>query len=152
MKGMRNEAAKLALLHDIGAIASDEVIRWADSLIESQDQPSQDLIELATAPEGKIGDELHRLALGSDTWRPVEQALPEILRFITAHPGKAPIVARAFYHIAVSQGYQVPDRLRFILSAEDDFDLATSGIYHLDEVYGWFIESLREAIKDEDGA
>jgi hypothetical protein len=146
MKDVRNDAARLSLLHDIGIVSSEDVVRWADGLIVSEEKPSQELIELSTSFAKGVGDALRSLAVGADVWPPVEEALSEILEFVTAQPDRAPIVARAFYHIAVTQKYQVPDVLRFILSAEDDFDLAASGVYLLADVHPRFVENIKAAI------
>ena len=146
MKDLRNDAARLALLHDIGIVSSDEIVGWADDLIVSEDKPSQELIELSTSSPKAVGDALRSLAVGSDVWRPVEDALPTILDAVVAQPDRAPVVAKAFYHIAVAQKYEVPGSLRFILSAEDDFDLADSGVYLIADVYPRFIEDLKAAI------
>jgi hypothetical protein len=145
-KVVQNEAARLSLLHDIGIVSSEEVVRWADELIVGEPKPSREVIELSTASSKDVSDAIKALSTGADVWLPVENALPRILEFVTAHPDHAPIVARAFYHIAVTQKYEVPDSLRFILSADDDFDLAASGVYLLADVYPWFIDGLKTAI------
>jgi hypothetical protein len=149
MKEVQNEAARLALLYDLGIIASDVVIRWADDLIVGSPKPSQELIELSVSradDPASVSGALRSVAAGADVWSPVEAALPEILDFISAHPDRAPLAAKAFYHIAVEQKYVVPDSLRFFLRSEDDFDLADSGVYPLLDVYQRFVGDLRAAI------
>jgi hypothetical protein len=146
MKDIRNDAARLSLLHDIGVVSPAEIVCWADDLIVSEEKPSQELIELSTSSGKIVGDALRTLSVGAEVWRPVEDALPKILEFVTAKPDHASIAARAFYHIAVAQKYEVPDSLRFILSAEDDFDLAASGVYLFADVYPRFIEDMKAAI------
>jgi len=146
MSDLRNDAARWALLLDIGAVQPEEIVRWADRLIVAEAKPSQELIELSTSAEGKVGDAVRVLAHGADVWRPLEEALPAILDFVSARADRAPLVARAFYHVAVSQNYEVPDSFRFILGAEDDFDLADSGISSFDDVYRQFLDDLKEAV------
>jgi hypothetical protein len=145
MNDLRNDAARLSLLHDIGIVPSDEIVRWADDLIVSEEKPSQELIELSTSSPKAVGDALRALSVGAEVWLPVEEALPKILDHVVAHPDSAPIVARALYHIAVTQKYEVPDSLRFTLGAEDDFDLAASGVLLHADVYAGFLEDLRAA-------
>jgi len=152
MKDVRNDAARLSLLHDVGIVSSEEIVRWADDLIVSEDKPSQELIELATSSGKVVRDALGVLAAGADVWRPVEDALPKILEFVIAQPDRAPIVAQAFYHIAVEQKYEVPDALRFFLRADDDFGLADSGVYLLPDVYQRFVGELRSAISVHENA
>jgi hypothetical protein len=146
MKDLRNDAARLSFLHDIGIISSEEVVQWADTLIVSEEKPSQALIELSTSSGKMVGDVLRHMAIGADVWSPVEAALPKILQHVLEQPTSAPIVARAFYHIAVTQRYEVPQHFRFILSAEDDFDLAESGVHKADEAYQWFVDDLKAAL------
>ena len=146
MQDIRNDAARLSLLHDFGVISANEVVRWADDLIVSEAKPCQELIDLSTSSAKGVGDALRSLARGADVWLPIEAALPRILEFVTAKPDQAPIAARAFYHIAVDQKYEVPKTLRFFLNAEDDFDLAESGIYRFDEVYHRFVDAIKAAI------
>ena len=152
MSDLQNDAARWALLLDIGAARPDEIVRWADSVIVAEAKPRQELIELSTSAENRIGDALRVLARGADVWRPVDAALPTILDFVEAHPERAPIVARVLYHLAVSERYEVPDSLRFILGAEDDFDLASSGILVLDDVYRRFLDDLRSAVAAHENA
>lgn len=147
MKSIQNDAAQLSFLHDIGIVSSDEVVRWADALIVSEEKPSHELIALSTSARGMVGDVLRHMAVGADVWSPVEATLPKILQHVIEQPTSAAIVARAFYHIAVTQRYEVPKHFRFILSAEDDFALAESGVYEADKVYQWFVEDIRAAIE-----
>jgi hypothetical protein len=146
MKDVPNDAARLSLLHDIGIVTSAEIVRWADDLIVSEEKPSYELIELSTSSGKNVRDALQALTAGADVWRPVEDALPRILEFVTTQPERAPIVARAFYHIAVTQKYKVPDHFRFILGAEDDFDLIASGVFVLADVYPDFVGDIKAAI------
>ena len=146
MSDLQNDAARWALLLEIGAVRPEEIIRWADGVIVAEAKPSQELIELSTSAEERVGDALQVLAHGADVWRPLEEALPSILDFVAARADRAPVVAKAFYHIAVSQKYEVPDSFRFILGAEDAFDLADSGISRFDDVYREFVDDIKAAI------
>jgi len=146
MKDARNDAARLSFLHDVGIVSSDEIVQWADAFIVSEDKPSQELIELSTSSIKSVGDALRHMALGADVWSPIEDALPKVLQHVIDQPTSAPIIARAFYRIAVAQRYEVPEHFRFILCAEDDFNLAESGVYKADEAYQWFVDGLKAAM------
>jgi hypothetical protein len=135
------------LLHDIGVIPAEAIVRWADDQIVSQEHPAAALIELSTAPRHRVRDTLSEVAAGADIWRPIFAALPDILAYVSAEPDRAPIVADALYHVAVSQRYIVPDGLRFILSADDDFSLAQSGVFVFDDVYHRFLADIRAEIE-----
>ena len=150
MKDIRNDAARLSFLHDIGIVSPAEVVAWADALIVSEEKPSQELIELSTSSVKMIGDVLRHMALDADAWAPLEEALPAVLRYVLEQPSSAPVVARAFYHIAIAQRYEVPDQFRFILSADDDFDLAESGVFRLEDVYPRFVNDIKAAIQKKE--
>ena len=143
---IKNEAARLVLLLDVGVVTDAEVIAWADSLIVQIDKPSGMLIDLSLAKGGGIRDALSSLAEGVDVWPTVGWAMPALIDYVTKHREKAVTVASAFYHIAVEQRYEVPAKYGFFNSAEDDFALAEEGVFVFEEVYARFLEDMRRSI------
>ena len=89
---------------------------------------------------------MDKLARGADVWLPVETALPQILELVVQRPDEAPFVAEALYAIAVAQEYKVPDALKFVLFADDDFSLAASGVFGFEDVYRRFIKDIKVAM------
>ncbi len=63
MEAVPNEAARLPLLHDIGAVSSAEIVSWGDDFIVSEENPSQELIELSSSSGRMVGHALRVLSL-----------------------------------------------------------------------------------------
>lgn len=147
---LNDEAARLGLLLDVGAISSAEVIAWADFQIIESPKPCSDLIDISLTKERSVRDALLRIAVGANTWSSVAMAMPALLEFVGRNPNKAALVASAFYHIAVEQRYEVPAEFSFFNSAEDDFALANDGVFDKDEVYSRFVENMRRSIAPSD--
>lgn len=142
---IKNEAARLVILLDVGVVSGAEVIAWADSLIVQMAKPSGILIDLSLAKGGGIRDALSSMAEGADLWPTVGLAMPALIDYVTQHREKAAIMAGVFYHIAVAQQYEVPDKYGFFNSAEDDFALAQEGVFVFEEVYSRFLEDMRRS-------
>jgi len=150
MKTINQDAARLAFLFNLGIINSDEVISWADAAIIKEDKPSYELIEVSTSDRNSpasVSNALSSLCIESDVWTTVSDSLPTILAVVEKKKEMAPLVARAFYHIAISLNYTVPNRYSFFTSAEDLFDLADSGFFTFDEIYHDFVDDIRKAMK-----
>jgi hypothetical protein len=143
MKTIQNEAARLAFLLNLGIVSAKEVIAWADEAIVAGDRPSSALIDLSVSAPARIPNALRELGLGVDAWTTVKEAMPCVLREVEKKPELARVVAREFYHIAVSENYIVPKRYSFFIRSDDDFDLAESGVLVYGEVYKGFIEDIR---------
>ncbi len=144
-------AARLRVLHQLGIASGQQVISWTDGVIEQAAKPDTALIDLSlTAPEStyEIDKILGILSAGCDLWDTMDDVLPDIRERCLADKGFAAVAARFFYSISVQERYSVPDRFSYFMSADDDFDLAESGVLRFDEVYERFIEDL----KNENGA
>ena len=146
MNTIKDEAARLGLLLDLGVVSKEAVVKWADDLVIAAGKPSEALINLSASSKDQIPDALQSLAAGADDWHVIDAALPLILSYVSPDPERARLAARKFYQIAVAHQYTVPDHLRFFLSAEDDFDLADDGVLILKDVYSGFLDDVRAAI------
>lgn len=152
MKTVEQDAARLAFLFDLGIVSAGEVIAWADDAIIRTAKPKHELIELSLSAPSDVSKALRLLSVEIDVWTGVSAALPFVLEVLEEKPEVSRAVAREFYHLAVSQNYTVPKHYSFFLRADDDFDLAESGMFVFDEVYQKFIADIRTAIADEKSA
>jgi hypothetical protein len=151
MKTHAQDASRLKVLHQLGIVSGQQVIAWADHVIAESAKPDSTLIDLSlTAPDSAydIDQILGILSAERDIWETMDGVLPEIRARCIADRKFAPIAARFFYSISVQKRYSVPERFSYFMSADDDFDLAESGVLRSDEVYERFIEDL----KNENGA
>ena len=146
MKTIEQDAARLAVLFDLGMVDAQEVINWADNAIISAGKPSYELIELSVSSPSNISKSLRSLSLGADVWTGISDALPFILKVLEEKPELARVVAREFYRLAVAENYSVPERYSFFVRADDDFDLAEAGVFVFGEVYRRFIDNIRRAV------
>lgn len=146
MKTIEQDAARLAFLFDLGMVSAQEVITWADDAIVRLEKPSHALIELSVSSPSSLSTALRSLAVSTDVWAGVSEALPFVLKALEEKPHLARRVAREFYHLVKSANYRVPERYSFFMRADDDFDLAESGMFVFDEVYQRFIEDIRTAV------
>ena len=146
MTSHAQDIARLRVLHQLGVVSGQEVIAWADQVIAESAKPDSTLIDLSlTAPDSAydIDQILGILSSERDIWETMADVMPKIRERCISDRKFAPIAARFFYNISVQKQYSVPDRFSYFLSADDDFDLAESGVLRPDEVYQRFIDNLK---------
>ncbi|MDH3507088.1 MAG: hypothetical protein OEQ25_08100 [Gammaproteobacteria bacterium] len=150
---MHEEAEILAVGLRLGLVQQLEVIAWADKQILDQDDPSIELIDLASMREAHALDVLGKLRELSPG-RPVLEVLPAVLNRFTERlredPTLGPSVAKGLWDIAVEANYQVPEELSPIFGFDEDYWLAQSGAYGTDaDVYAnllTFCERFEHAV------
>jgi hypothetical protein len=150
MNSIAQDAQRLSLLFEYGAIDARAVISWADTWIVQMDSPPDLLLKLSmTMPEksGDILSYLRGLSSGADFWKAFRNIIPQLRSFVASHPELAENIAIHFYHTAFIVE-NVPEDLRFICRYDDEFSLARQGIYgDFDTVYKKFVEEMDGATK-----
>lgn len=142
-----DEAKRLSILLEMGVPVAREAIRWAEAQIATAESPSNELLELSTAPASQpatVLSHLHVLAAGADFWRAFGAAMPRLREYLVDHPSASERVAAAFYRIAVAAG-DVPEEFTFAYRFEDSFQLARVGISgRTEDVHQDFMDELRQ--------
>ncbi|WP_404425790.1 hypothetical protein [Nibricoccus sp. IMCC34717] len=143
------EASRLAALLDLGLIQTSDVIHWADASISRYERPDHSLIELSLCDVSKQRDVHRRLTTlvgGFDIWLTLDDVVPAIIEKCKEDQEYSWVAIKWLYGIVASKGYNAPERYKFILSAEADFDLVECGIFRFETVYSEFIESLNRTL------
>lgn len=147
MTAIVQDALRMSLLFQFGAVAADEVIVWADSLIVQIDSPPDSLLELSTTSPSRTADILsclRQLSAGAEFWAAFRSALPRLRDYVASHPDRAEGIANQLYLIACGFAVtDVPDDLHFVYHFDDAFSLAREGVYgDTETVYQEFIHEL----------
>ncbi|MFK7885236.1 MAG: hypothetical protein AB8G16_00095 [Gammaproteobacteria bacterium] len=129
-------AKQLQLAFRLGLIGTDQLIRWADSMILSQDTPAIEIIDLALMRDahpqtivGKLGE----LAGAVDEW----SVMPEVMRryalALREKPELGPKVAKGMLRLYDESNCHVPKEFGFFAWFDEEFYLAREGIYGAEE-------------------
>ena len=133
MSEIVQDAQRMSLLFQYGAVTADEVISWADSWIQRMDSPAEALLHLSTTPPDKTGDTLsclRRLSTGADFWNALRSALPRLRDYVASHRERAEEIANhLFLTVCNFELGEVPDDLHFAFRFDDAFCLARQGTY-----------------------
>lgn len=133
MKTLSQDAMRMSLLFQFGAVRGDEIIKWADEKVIDLDPLPDALLELVqTTPENTadIISCLHQLSLGAGYWEALRQSLGWLHDFICSNPAQAERIASTLYYAVTCEGSgEIPSDLLFVLSYDDAFSLARDGVY-----------------------
>lgn len=144
---LAQKSAKEWFLFTIGVKRSEDIIAWADRVIEEEDKPDARLIDLSTTPPERTDlflAELERLRDGSDIWSAVRDGLDSVYDYVVLHPEEAERVAQALYSVASWYPKGMPNEFSFIFHFDDAFYLAKEGIYGgTDVVFADFVAHLK---------
>ena len=140
------EIMRLRLQSGLSSVAN--VVEWADEVIATRDNPQEWLINLSlsrTANPHDVVSILYSIAKGADRYAAIRTLLGEMFDVIIVDRGRARTFANALYQLAIENAYEFPPDLRFINGIDDEFCLATEGIYKtLDQEIDDFTEILRK--------
>ena len=132
MENASRDAATLQLGLQIGTRTVSDVVRWAERMIASEDEPSSVIIDLAMMDRASRLDVFGKLGELVGEYE-IFELLPTVLRdahaLLEQDPTYGPQLARCLYAIFVDCRYEVPDEFDEIVGFEDEYALATQGIY-----------------------
>lgn len=121
----------------VGVVSTHEVAVWADSIIEKEDKPPIEMIEVTLACNRNIHDAISCLRKVKGELRPdvpinlITACLLKKLRRNEIDHGQA---LRALYSASYEETASTPDQME-IIGLEDSWCLAQQGIYgNLDEL------------------
>lgn len=139
------EVMRLRLLAGLVSVA--DVVKWVDCLIAQRDRPDEGLINLSLSGNAHPQDVLSLLSPltdGADRHAAIRTLLGEMFQVVNHERQRARGLAEALYQLAIENNYEFPKDLQFINGIDDEFCLATSGIYKtLDQEIDDFTETLR---------
>jgi hypothetical protein len=133
VKSIAQDAQRISLLFQYGALDASSVVTWADNAIVALDSPPDALVDLslaAPASTAEILSCLHRLSLGADFWSALRSAVPALRNFIAQDPERAERIAGHLLVTVYSFDVKdVPKDFHFIYRFDDAFSLAREDIY-----------------------
>ena len=131
-----------------GYVSPEEAVAWADALIETSVSARADLIEVSLSG-GKRGEDVaHALAqvvgeVGEEELR--HAFLRHMADVVFSQPAKGRNVARTLYRLALEGGAPTWEAESAMLTFDDAYDLAESGIFSTPEGVA---EELREFLAE----
>ncbi|AKV00140.1 hypothetical protein AKJ09_06803 [Labilithrix luteola] len=149
-ENLRNEAEALAASLEIGAVSVADVVAWAHSVIEAEEQPHWSVCELATMGSSDKPNVVGALrevpgAIDHDWVR--GRVVHRLAQGLAEDRTRADRIASALYRLA--QADELPDRKLQSLAwwASDALDLADDGLIPetRDEVIDQMLAALTEA-------
>ena len=135
------EAAHLRLAIQLGIKSISDVIRWADSRIESTEQPDDLLLELSMMADSHPLDVMGRLGELSSSVAAldvVNTVLADAHASLIDDPSFGRPLARNLYFFYVENGY--PKSLGEGSAFDGDYSLVDQGFGTEEEVYRHFLE------------
>jgi len=128
---LRSKAQALARALEVGAIAIDDVVAWADAVIERENHPHWSICELSLCRRRPPSEVVSLLGDVPGTVFPqlAEAALAQVLLdSLDNDSSRADRIARALYDLALDCQIDDPDLLSLAWWAWDALDLADSGV------------------------
>lgn len=123
---LKNEAEVLAVALEVGAVSIEDVIEWADAVLERQEHPHWSICELATMGSSCEPDVVHTLrdvpGTADEVWvrsnlvRRLAQELAEDASSVDR-------VASALYRLALAEQLPRGELLSLAWWAQDELDL-----------------------------
>jgi hypothetical protein len=148
MTTLSQEAAAWMVLVDAGLARMADIVRWADEKIVAADKPDPALIEISTSQEEALQDVLGRLKVlrsDVDRFEALRYAAPAIRRAIEEKRLRAESAATFIFRYLCGAYSAIPEDMRPLYSADDDFDLVAEGHGSRESVELGFIGALKNA-------
>lgn len=128
---IRTQAEALASALELGAVVVDQVVAWADAIIEREDHPHWALCELATCGREYPPDVVHRLREVPgvpDVAVSRGLVLQMLCDSLTRDPRCASRIAHCLYDLAMADEIADPELKALAWWAWDALDLADAGM------------------------
>ncbi len=146
---LSQDAARWEVLFQARVACVADVITWADEQIAAMDKPHRTLIEISTARVNAFYDVpayLRELGQSVDRFDALRFALPALRRAIETGRIRPESAAGFAYRYLASTSLGLPEDLRPLYSADDEFDLAIEEAYgDRSEVERRFLSAMRTA-------
>jgi hypothetical protein len=146
-KPQRQTAEVLRIALCCSCCQREDIIDWADRIIEINSDPDYYFIEISTSGSSHILDlinNLKKMSIGSNHYSALRTVLGRMYEIASKEKQKLAIFASGLYQIAIENQYDLPNDLLFCNGVEDEYSLAHSGIYgNLADVEKDFINSLK---------
>ena len=143
------DAARWIVLLEAGLAVPSEIIAWADACIIASEKPSMDLIDLATtAPElvDQISSHLTKMRSKIDLFDALRYASASLRESIEIGRATPERIATFTYTYLCGHYSSVPDDLRYLYLADDEFYLAVEEKYgDRESVVSRFMKALKNA-------
>ncbi|MCA9978538.1 MAG: hypothetical protein R3E31_16755 [Chloroflexota bacterium] len=123
-----------------------DVIHWADRLILQEEKPDYLLLDLSLMSSFNRYDVigvLKKFASDVDTFEAIPVLLGIMCKKLSQDMERAPKFARGLYEIAASNISVLPDEYLLFHTLDDDFHLASIGVYSGEEVKREFLRFLK---------
>lgn len=139
----------------LGITNSEEIIEWADSVIQEEPKPKYDYIELSLVDPKRKDDILsilHRLKQPCEYFESLKLFTPTLLRAIREKEISPRQAGRMTYEYTRTRINEIPDGYWPFFSFDDYFDMAEDGTYGIiEEVEQSYINFLEE-ISEQDAS
>jgi hypothetical protein len=145
---IRTQAEAFACALEVGAVAVDAVVAWADAIIEREDHPHWAICELATCRHEYPPDVVRRLrdVPGvADVLASKGLVLRILYDSLTRDPRCADQVARSLYNLAMADEIVDPELKALAWWAWDALDLADART--IEETRDDVIDEMRSALE-----
>lgn len=146
---LSQDAARQMVLMEVGVATIGDVVSWADQAIVSSERPHPLLIDVSLADVERYHDVyglLRQLAGGVSRFDALRYALPAIREAILSGRLPADRVASSLYVYLCGQYSEIPEDMRYLYIADDEFYLAVVEKYgDRAEVEKKFLDAMQNA-------
>lgn len=138
------ESLRIALI--CGCVSKEEIINWADKIIQENDKVDYIFIEISLSGKKPIQDIeslLFQISNKHEHFNACRRVLGRMSFACETEPQSLRRSAAGLYQIVIENSYELPSDLIFLIDIDDEYALADSGTYGtIDEVDKRFIEAL----------
>jgi len=146
MRPYSQKAAELRLCLRAGLIEPSEIIKWADQIIADSNEYDDDIANISLInPNSRkeIISLLGHIVDEADEWEALRGTMGIMHETLLVDQSRAKSFASFLESIWVENNYTVPDDMVFIVGIDDEFYLASEGIYgNVEEATSSLISNL----------
>ena len=129
---LSQDAARQMVLMEVGVASVRDIVTWADKVIIASDRPHPILIDVSTADIDRYYDVygyLRKLACDVSRFDALRYALPAIRESIENGRLASDRAASSIYVYLCGQYSEIPEDMRYLYVADDEFYLAVAENY-----------------------